>query len=963
MVFSPLVKPIKKEFSFSLIWKALFAVTVSTLLASGSIFVLGKYTYNKNHEQKIAIKHQQYEQAFASVLRQLKQKETELSWLIPTVVNANASQAKLIPEIVSLIDNHWFKIELESDIRSVYLFNTAGQLKGEWGGKNGRNKISLAWLNNVINKELPQSKIVCDMDCFQFHALPFLHKGKFAGIFVFVSSTAEIVLQMKEITGADIAVLIHTNQLSDHQQQSILPLWSSKITALTDFSRNYKLLSELQYSYPDTIPTISISYVYDNNTYDIFAIPFGENNPARLIIIDNISQEILEKQRGITLYLISGLSSILLSGVILFLLFIRPTTQLKKIINLLPLIAEKRFNEVRRSLPGIKTNKILKDEIDILASAAHNLIQTLSRLDHEVEQRNLHLLQRSKELKSERNFVSNILNSAQVVIMRLDQFGQIVSLNLFGEKLIGYEEVELANKHFFTDLIYDNESYEVLKEVIPDLLNGKYTSYNHECTLFSLEGFKLYISWFFTVIHNPDAHPEILVVGVDLTERRAIETELAWLADHDPLTRLFNRRRFEKELQRVLLEAERFKHKCALIFFDVDQFKYINDSSGHQVGDQLLIKVSENLSAAVRSTDIIARLGGDEFVVLAPQITQDGAQALINKIFSHIMDVEILLDDAIHKISISAGLLMLPVPGHSEQDLMASVDIAMYKAKEAGRGIWCWASLEDLNREDIKQRVNWKARIEKALAEERFVLYFQPIMRIADRCVSHYECLLRMIDENGDIIPPVLFIGVAEQTGLISFIDKKVLEMAILKQKQFTEEGLDIVLSVNLSGDLISNPDAFQICSQLLEINEVRAEQFIFEVTETQAVTNLQSANSFIAQLTAIGGKFALDDFGVGFSSMNYLKQLPVQYLKIDGEFIRNLPGAREDKLFVKAINEVGHGMNIKIIAEYVENNEIFETLSDIGVDYAQGFGIGRPMPYPEFHQTDPKSDCDGAIN
>ncbi len=952
MASNSLSKHIKKEFSFSLIWKALFAVTVSTLLTSGSIYVLGKYTYNKNHEQKIVIRHQQYEQAFASVLKQLKQKETELSWLIPSVINPDISQEKLIPEIIRLIDNHWFKIELESDIRAIYLFNTEGQIKGEWGGKIGRNVISLAWLNEVINKELPRSKIICDIDCFQFHALPFLYKGEFAGIFVFVSSITEIVLQMEEITGADIGILIQTNQIVEQQRQLILPLWSLRISALTDFSKNYKLLSELQRSYPDTIPERSISYITGDNTYDIFIIPFGEkNNQARLIIIDNISRELLEKQRGINLYFISGLSSILLSGLILFLLFVRPTTKLKKIINLLPLIPEKKYSEVRQSLPDLKADKILIDEIDILVATAHNLIQTLTRLDHEVEQRNLHLLQRSKELQSERNFVSNILNTAQVVIMRLDQFGQIVSINLFGEKLIGYEETVLANKHFFTDLIYDNESYEVLKGVIPDLLNEKYTTYHHECTLFSLEGFKLYVSWFFTVIHNPDAHPEILVVGVDLTERRAIETELAWLADHDPLTRLFNRRRFEKELQRVLLEAERFKHEGALIFFDVDQFKYINDSSGHQAGDQLLLKIAENLSTAVRVTDIIARLGGDEFVVLAPQITQEGAQALINKIFSQIMDVEILLDNTRHKISISAGLLMLPVPGHSEQDLMASVDIAMYKAKEAGRGVWCWASLDDLNREDIKQRVNWKAKIEKALVEDRFVLYFQPIMRIADKCVSHYECLLRMIDDNGDIIPPGLFIGVAEQTGLISFIDKKVLEMAIIQQKQFTEEGLNIVLSVNLSGDLISNPDAFQICSKLLEINEVRAEQFIFEVTETQAVTNLQSANSFIAQLTAIGGKFALDDFGVGFSSMNYLKQLPVQYLKIDGEFIRNLPGAQEDKLFVKAINEVGHGMNIKIIAEYVENNEILETLSDIGVDYAQGFGIGKPMPYPEFHQ------------
>ena len=176
--------------------------------------------------------------------------------------------------------------------------------------------------------------------------------------------------------------------------------------------------------------------------------------------------------------------------------------------------------------------------------------------------------------------------------------------------------------------------------------------------------------------------------------------------------------------------------------------------------------------------------------------------------------------------------------------------------------------------------------------------------------------------------------------------------MAFQHQKTFTGQGLNILLSVNISGDLISNPYAFDICTTFLERNGVKAEQFIFEVTETQAVTNLLSANNFITQLAEIGGKFALDDFGVGFSSMNYLKKLPVQYLKIDGEFIRNIPSSNVDRLFVKAINEVGQGMNIKTIAEFVENDKILQVLSDIGVDFAQGYGIGKPMPYPEFHQS-----------
>ena len=947
-------KFIKKNISFGLIWKALFAVTISTVLASGCIFVLGQYIYNKNHAQRIDSRHQQYEQAFSSVITQLKQKETELGWLIPSFISADIPREKGLTEITRLINSNWFKIELESDIQSIFLFDAVGQLKGEWGGIIHRQALLSTWLKDVIDDEQSHNKIVCDTNCFQYHAIPFLHNGEFAGIFVFASSINEIVLQMKEITKADIGILIKASNTPYEQQQSSLPLWSLKIPALTNFSKNYTLLEALQRSYPKAIPDKSISYVFDDKTYDIFIIPFGDDaSLAKLVVIDNITQELLEKQNAVDLYVVSGLSSILLSGIILFLLFIRPTAKLKKIINLLPLLAEKKYSEVEQSLPELKERRLLADEIDVLDSAAHHLIATLTKLDSDVEQRNLTLLERSNELQNERNFVSNILDTAQVLIMRLDQLGKILSINQYGKKLTGYDEEVLVSKYLFTDLICDNESDDLLNGVIPDLLDKKYATYKHDSALSSLKGDKLYISWFFTVIHNVDAEPEILVVGLDLTERRAVETQLAWLADHDPLTGLFNRRRFDNELHRVLIEAERFKHNCALIFFDVDQFKYINDSSGHKVGDQLLSKIAEQLKLAVRKTDIIARFGGDEFVVLSPQITQEGAESLINKVFSQVMDVEVVLGEVLHKVSISAGLLMFPVEGYTGQDLMASVDIAMYKAKELGRGMWCLASPSDLDRDEVKYRVNWKSKIEKALAEERFVLYFQPIMRIADKSISHYECLLRMIGENGDIIPPGPFICVAEQTGLIKYIDKMVLEMAFQRQKQFMDKGLNIVLSVNMSGELLSNPEAFQMCTSLLENYGVKAEQFIFEVTETKAVSNLKSANSFISQFTAIGGKFALDDFGVGFSSMNYLKKLPVQYLKIDGEFIKNLPNTHEDRLFVNAINEVGQGMNIESIAEFVENDEILEVLSDIGVDYAQGYGIGKPMPYPEFHQTE----------
>jgi EAL domain-containing protein (putative c-di-GMP-specific phosphodiesterase class I) len=303
-----------------------------------------------------------------------------------------------------------------------------------------------------------------------------------------------------------------------------------------------------------------------------------------------------------------------------------------------------------------------------------------------------------------------------------------------------------------------------------------------------------------------------------------------------------------------------------------------------------------------------------------------------------------------HRVSISAGLLMFPEANCTAQDLLASVDIAMYRAKEEERGGWRLASHDDINRHEIRKRVTWKTNIEKALEDNRLLLFYQPIMSIGTQEIEHYECLLRMIGSGNEIISPHMFIETAEKTGLILHLDQRVLELAFIKQAELIQQGHNIKLSINLSGEMLSNRETFNIITKLLDKYHLDASKFIFEVTETQAVTSLQSAHDLINNVKSIGGSFALDDFGVGFSSMNYLKKLRVNFLKIDGSFIKNIHNNHEDQLFVNAIKSVAQGMGIKTIAEFVENKIILDALTEMGVDYAQGYHIGKPMPEPEFH-------------
>lgn len=941
---------IKKKSRFlSLTWKAILAVSIAILTSSGSVFIFGNLTLEKNYSQERDRVHRFYQQAFDSILQQSKLDQIDITWIIPAVISLDLSSQQALDQIEKIINANWFKIELESDIKSAYLFSKKGDLLNSWGDTVLNKEVFSPWLNYVFENEEPFEKILCSINCVQYKAYPFLHNGEFIGVFIFGRDLADMVLRMKAITSKEIGILVQNNENEIVSIKPTLDKWSKAIIALTEYEKSFPLLLAAMNKLPGSLPQKQARFEYNNNNYEIIIFPFSkDNNIADLVIIDNLSEELIDIHKSSMLYALSGIISLILAGLILLLLLIKPMRRLNAFIALLPWIAKKNYLKANEIMPVISGHKLFNDEIDILNDATQDLIITLKSLDRDVDLRTQRLAERSVELQQEKNLVSNILNTAQVIIIIIDNNGRIVMSNKYAEKQIGCNENELKQQ-LFIDLFFGHEDIKTISNAIEEISNQQRKTFRYECIIFSSKGDELYISWFFTLIKN-NKKIEILSVGLDLTERRITEKKLSWLADHDPLTNLYNRRRFDQELEHALTIANRYNQKGALILFDIDQFKNINDSSGHNVGDELLIKVADKLLSIIRDTDIVARLGGDEFVVISYCIDQDHAEKVVQKICTEIATVKVTVNNIDLGVTISAGMLIFPAPGFSSQELMATVDIAMYKAKQMGRGGWCLASMEDLARDEIRHRVNWKAKIEKALEEDRFILYYQPIMRITDRSISHYECLLRMLDENGEIIPPGMFTGIAEHFGLITKIDQRVIDLAFEKQSLFIKQGLDIHLSINLSGEMLSNPNAFSIIAEHLDKWNVPAHKFIFEVLETQAVTNIQAARDFMTYVTNIGGKFALDDFGVGFSSMSHLKQLPVQYLKIDGGFIKNLASNKEDQLFVKAINDVGQGMGIKTIAEFVENEAILKELSEMGVNYAQGYGIGKPMPEPQFN-------------
>ncbi|MFT7413810.1 MAG: EAL domain-containing protein (putative c-di-GMP-specific phosphodiesterase class I), partial [Methylophagaceae bacterium] len=336
----------------------------------------------------------------------------------------------------------------------------------------------------------------------------------------------------------------------------------------------------------------------------------------------------------------------------------------------------------------------------------------------------------------------------------------------------------------------------------------------------------------------------------------------------------------------------------------------------------------------------------DEFAIILPDIDSATAISIAEKIAAELAIMNITFNNIRFKLTCSIGLLEFPLANLSIDELISNADLAMYQAKAIGKNTWHQFHIDDEARSQLETRVLWKQKIVDALENNRFIFYYQPIMNIRKRTVSHYEMLIRMQDADGTIHPPFTFIQVAEDTGLINGIDHLVLQHGIYKQAELDAKGLETSLSINLSGHAVDDKLLFPLVKRLLDDSNVNPESLIFELTETAAVADIIQAKQLMVQLNQLGCRFSLDDFGTGFASFRYMRELPVDIVKIDGSFITNLAENPDDQLFVKALVDVARGMGKKTVAEFVENAETLALLHAFGVDYAQGYYIGKPQPY-----------------
>lgn len=617
----------------------------------------------------------------------------------------------------------------------------------------------------------------------------------------------------------------------------------------------------------------------------------------------------------------------------------RPILQLTKAANLI----------IEGKLQAVSTGQG-DDEIGVLANAFYKMTRQLIDANVKLANKNI---ETERQLFTEKELAHATLMSIADAVIITDAVGCVRTLNPIAETLLGCSSDEAKGTPLDNICkLIDEQNRNPAHSLVPQcVMTGESISPAVYYVIIRNDGIETPVKMSIAPIHGRDDVIGTTLVFHDMTETRRMSRKMTYLASHDTLTGLVNRKEFERRVSQLLDTIENDQSEHALCYMDLDQFRIINDTCGHVAGDELLQQLGGLLKENVRKQDTLSRLGGDEFAVLMEHCAIEQAQRLANDLHKAFSKFQFVWERRNFNIGVSIGLVSITAESKSLTEILKQADTACLAAKDSGRNRIQIFHKDDVELNRRHGEMQWVSRINSALEEDRFCLYIQPIISVNKKKVvyQHFEVLVRMLDESGDIIPPGLFLPVAERYNLSPRIDRWVVANVFnwftshpQYQKQLS------TFFINLSGLSLTDEEFLDFIVNEFTRTRMPPNKICFEVTETAAIASLTHAVYFINKLRSLGCRFALDDFGSGLSSFAYLKTLPVDYLKLDGMFVKDMLVDPIDHAMVRSINEIGQVMGMQTIAEFVESQAILKRLLKIGVNYAQGYGIEMPRPIHE---------------
>lgn len=824
------------------------------------------------------------------------------------------------------------------NIATLRILNFNGEELRAWGPEHNEDVPALLQqqlINLVRQNQNPVSNIFCNSQCFQSSFVPVVTDEGKTYLVNGVRSLHSILFDFSAITAAQAALInSKTDVLIATNAATTLPLLE-EVTQLSGF------MKKTATAYVDTsqgVVAAGIKHLDSRLSTDSLRLV--------LLLDDNNSQVIIRN---------SLKNSLGAAGVALLLTFMLTYLALRKALQKLfnlsraiPRLSDSNYDDLRAAIIPYTEQTRFPDEIDQLNLTVLEVADALEEMEASVAKHREDLLHTITELEAAQEFNDALVNDSPLVIAAYTLKGDMVQLNDYGCRLAGWRKSEVANRSV-ADLILPDPVGNTILDNLKPLTQGRESRAQSEQLIRNRQGSVSYLTWIHARVSSQTG-PIILSVGLDVTERRRTENRLRWLSKHDAITDLLNREAFHTEASQ-LIQQYRDSHRVELMMFDIDNFSSYNDLYGFQHGDNMLRETARYIEGLITCHTIIGRTGTNEFSALL--IIDDRAPNTKRIEMPFCTDGYSLRfyskaeGDSV-EVNLTAAIARHQTDGDTVDDLLSNCTATLRTLKTIDRGKVNYISAGFDSRAARQEKLQVQDAIVKALADERFVLLYQPIYNLERERITHCECLVRMVTENGKLLSPAAFMNIAKDNGLMPRIDYLVLKMALRQLRDWADNNIHLKLSVNITAVTFESERFVQQLQKLLDETGASGSQLIFEIVETEAINNLDSAKALCDRLAKLDIQIAFDDFGIGFTSFEYLRDLPVDFIKIDQSFIRYLYKRKSDQLLVKSMVDMALALGKKVVAEGVEDDGSADLLRDMGVHYLQGYYISRPKRVSE---------------